>query len=251
MSDSLISRLHRANPAPLTHVSDDRLRERILASTPAWASTPPTNPALACRRRVQRWVASSAAAAAALAAMLVISLSGSTPNVAQAFPILKGSSTITPSELRSSLTSYGVAPNSDGLDVAHGHAVNTRWGTGYVLTNPRETAICIVAPGLRSDGWGASCASRSQAATAISQRRGRDENGPRRHRAPRQASQRSPCHQRQSPRADHDHHRPSHHDRSRCSPGRASDLRHGERIINRDVDYGYRHAHQHNPVTRR
>jgi RNA polymerase sigma-70 factor (ECF subfamily) len=40
---------------------------------------------------------------------------------------------------------------------------STRWGTGYVLTNPSETTICFVAPGLNSQDWGASCASRSQA----------------------------------------------------------------------------------------
>jgi hypothetical protein len=76
--------------------------------------------------------------------VLIISLSGRAPNVAQAFPTLNGSSTITPSELNSSFALYGVGPTGDGLDITHGHALNTRWGPGYVLTNPRETAICVV-----------------------------------------------------------------------------------------------------------
>jgi hypothetical protein len=168
MSDPLMSRLRSANPEPLTHVSDDQLQQRILVSVPAWVawdSIPPTRSTLASRQRVRRWVASGAGAAAALAAVLIISLSGRAPDVAHAFPILNGSSTITPSELRSSLAFYGVDPNNDGLDITHGHAVNTRWGTGYVLTNPRKTAICVVAPGLDSHDWGASCATRSQATT--------------------------------------------------------------------------------------
>jgi hypothetical protein len=168
MSDLLMSRLRSANPEALTHVSDNPLQQRILESVPPWAtwdSIPPPNSPRASRRRVQRWVASGAVAAAALAAVLIISLAGRAPTVAQAFPILNGSTTITPSELRRSLLIYGVAPNNDGIDIKHGHAVSTRWGTGYVLTNPSRTAICVVAPGLGPDGWGAACAPRSRAAT--------------------------------------------------------------------------------------
>lgn len=163
-SDALMTRLRCANPERLTPTSDDELKRRILMTAPEWASIPQAGRTVAPRAaRRQRWVASGAVVAAALAAVLVISLSGRAPNIAQAFPVLKGPSTITPSELRSSLTSYGVAPNNDGLDIGHGRAVSTRWGTGYVLTNPRETFICVVAPGLDSHDWGASCASRSQA----------------------------------------------------------------------------------------
>ncbi len=113
--------------------------------------------------RAARWVASGALVATALAAVLVISLAGRAPNVADAFPILNSSSTITPSQLSRSLLDYGVDPGNDGIDLTHGHAVSTRWGTGYVLTNARQTAICVVAPGLTSDGWGAACAPRTQA----------------------------------------------------------------------------------------
>jgi hypothetical protein len=118
------------------------------------------------RGRARRWVASGAVVAAALAAALVISLSGHAPNVAQAFPVLKSSATITPSELQSSLKLYGVSASNDGLDIGRGRAVSTPWGTGYVLTNPSETTICFVAPGLNSQDWGASCADRSQATAA-------------------------------------------------------------------------------------
>jgi hypothetical protein len=117
------------------------------------------------RGRAQRWVVGGAVAAVALTAALVISISGHTPNVAQAFPILNGRSTITPSELTASLHLYGVGPSNDGLSTKYGHPVRTRWGTGYVLTNPRRTAICVVAPGLDSHDWGAACAPRSRATT--------------------------------------------------------------------------------------
>ncbi|MEO8967250.1 MAG: hypothetical protein ABI355_06615 [Solirubrobacteraceae bacterium] len=116
--------------------------------------------------RPRRWVAGGAVATAALAAALLLSFSGHVPNVAQAFPILNGSSTITPSELHRSLIYYGVsAGNNDGINIGHGHPVSTRWGTGYVLTSPRRTAICVVAPGLDSHDWGAACAPQSLAIT--------------------------------------------------------------------------------------
>ncbi len=165
--DALMTRLRCANPAPLTSMSDDELKRRILASAHDWTSIPQsgrTAPPRATWR--QRWAAGGAVAAAALAAVLVISPSGHAPNIAQAFPVLKAAPTITPSELRSSLTRYGTGPNNDGLDIGHGRAVSTRWGTGYVLTNTRERFICLVAPGLDSHDWGASCASRSHATTS-------------------------------------------------------------------------------------
>jgi hypothetical protein len=161
-----MSRLHRANPQRSIYLSDDQLKARILATATEWTSVERGTAAVTSRPHLRHWLASGAVSAAALAAVLIVSLSGRAPNVAQAFPILKGSSTITPSELSRSLAIYGVGPNNDGLDIAHGHAVSTRWGTGYVLTNPRETAICVVAPGLDSQDWGASCATRSQATTS-------------------------------------------------------------------------------------
>jgi hypothetical protein len=163
--DQLVARLQRANPHLVASVSDEQLKAEILSSAPEWGSAARglTTP----RRPPRRWIASGAVAAVALAAALVLSLSGGATNVAQAFPILKSPSTITPSELRTSLLVYGVNPNTnDGLDLAHGRAISTRWGTGYVLSNPQKTTLCIVAPGPGSHGWGASCASRSRAIAA-------------------------------------------------------------------------------------
>lgn len=117
------------------------------------------------RSRTQRWVVGGAVVALALTVALLISISGHTPNVAQAFPILNGRSTITPSELNAALRLYGVGPSNDGLSTKYGHPVRTRWGTGYVLTNPRRTAICVAAPGLDSQDWGAACAPRGRATT--------------------------------------------------------------------------------------
>ncbi|HEY6399552.1 MAG TPA: hypothetical protein VIX82_19065 [Solirubrobacteraceae bacterium] len=169
MPDQLMARLRSANPAPphipTEQLSDDQLRERILAIDPAWETVPSTSSARTSRRRVQGRLASGIALAAALAVVLVISLTGRAPNIAHAFPILNGPSTITPSELSRSVLYYGVGPGNDGIDLNHGHAVSTQWGTGYVLTNQQESAICVVAPGLTADGWGAACATRSRATT--------------------------------------------------------------------------------------
>jgi hypothetical protein len=167
MSDQLISRLRSANPTPSAHVSHDELRERILASTPAWASTPPAGSSRASRRRVHRWVASGAVAAAALAAVLTISLSGRAPSVAQAFPVLNGPSTLTPAALQQSLQAgnYGVSGDG-GINIAKGRAVGTPWGTGYVLTGPQNRFVCVFAPGLSSADWGASCAQTAMATSS-------------------------------------------------------------------------------------
>lgn len=163
MSDQLMSRLRSANPTPPAHVSNDELRERILASAPAWASSAPNKTIRASRRRMHRWVASGAVAAAALVAVLVFSLSGRAPSVAQAFPALNGPFTLTPAALQQSLRYYGVSGGNDGLNIAKGRTVNTPWGTGYVLTGPNNRFVCVVAPGLSSVDWGASCAPMSRA----------------------------------------------------------------------------------------
>lgn len=163
MSDQLITRLRNANPTPPVPVSNDELRERILASTPTWASTPAPKSKRASTRRIQRWVASGAVAAAALAAVLIISLSGRAPSVAQAFPALNGPSTLTPTALQQSLKTYGVSPNNDGINIAKGRAVTTPWGTGFLLTGPDQRFVCVVAPGLSSEDWGASCAPMARA----------------------------------------------------------------------------------------
>lgn len=165
MSDQLLSRLRSANPTPSAHVSNDELRERLLASTPPWAATPPAKSSRASTRRVHRWVASGAVAAAALAAVLIISLSGRAPSVAQAFPVLNGPSTLTPAALQQSLRYYGVSGDG-GINIAKGRTVDTPWGTGYVLTGQDNRFVCVVAPGLSSADWGASCAQTAMAASS-------------------------------------------------------------------------------------
>jgi hypothetical protein len=165
VSDQLISRLRSANPTLPAHVSNDQLRERILASTPTWALTAPTESSRASTRRVRRWVASGAVAAAALAGVLTISLSGRAPSVAQAFPALNGPSTLTPAALQQSLRYYGVSGDG-GINITKGRTVDTPWGTGYILTGPDNRFVCVVAPGLSSADWGASCAQTAMAASS-------------------------------------------------------------------------------------
>jgi hypothetical protein len=113
-------------------------------------------------RHARGWLAGGVLAAAILAVVLVVLLSGRAPSVADAFPVLNRPSVITPAELRGSLAIYGVS-GTGGLDIGHGRPVSTPWGTGYVLTNPHDTIICVVAPGLDSHDWGASCANQTQA----------------------------------------------------------------------------------------
>lgn len=162
-NDPLMSRLRRANPEHPVRVSDDELRERILSIAPGWASDPAGGTAAPSGRHVRRWLATGVLAAAILTVALIISFSGRTLSVAQAFPVLNRPSVITPAELNSSLRIYGVSPTGDGLDTGHGHPVRTPWGTGYVLTDPHHTIICVLAPGLDAHDWGASCANETQA----------------------------------------------------------------------------------------
>lgn len=97
--------------------------------------------------------------------MLVISVSGRVPSVAQAFPILNGPSVLTPAALQQSLSYYGVSGDG-GISIAKGRTVDTPWGTGYILTGPDNRFICVVAPGLSSADWGASCAQTAMATSS-------------------------------------------------------------------------------------
>lgn len=163
VDNPLVSRLRRANPERPVLIADDELRERILSITPNWASESARTAAATSGRHLRGWLASGVLAATILSVVLVASLSGRAPSVAHAFPVLNRPSVITPAELRSSLAIYGMSPTEDGLDIGHGRPVRTPWGTGYVLTNPHTTTICVVAPGLDAHDWGASCASQTQA----------------------------------------------------------------------------------------
>jgi hypothetical protein len=124
----------------------------------------------ASRRHSRRWAArrwsaaaaTAATAAAAVALVLIAFLSGSTPNRAQAFPVLGEHAALTPASLQRALDIYGVGPGHAGLNIRQGRPFT--WGTGYVLTNHDRSIVCAVAPASGSQNWGASCA-RTETAT--------------------------------------------------------------------------------------
>lgn len=179
--DPVMSRLADANPDHIVHMGDQKLRDLIVSHTPPWRS----NDEVGKPRLRRGWVAkvslvgglrsriaASGMVAAAVAVALVVSLSGSAPNVAQAFPALNGPFTLTPAALQQSLKIYGVSPGNDGINITKGRTVTTPWGTGYILAGPDHRFVCVVAPGLSSADWGASCA---QTTLAISSGTARTE----------------------------------------------------------------------------
>lgn len=170
--DAVMSRLRAANPDRVVDMRNEELRNLIVAQMPPWR----LHDRAARRARRRTWVlqilpvralrsaiAAGGVVAVALVVALVVSLPRSAPSVAQAFPVLNDPSVLTPVALQQSLRSYGVGPHADGLSIARGHVVSTPWGNGYVLTNPGGGFVCVVAPGLSSAGWGASCARTAQA----------------------------------------------------------------------------------------
>lgn len=113
--------------------------------------------------RIARWSIAAVAAAAAACVVLIWSLSGSTPNIAHAFPVLSGRAVLTPASLQQAMKIYGLGPRLDGLDLRHAHPVATPWGVGYVLTNHGRSPICVVAPASGRQRWGASCSTTDMA----------------------------------------------------------------------------------------
>jgi hypothetical protein len=161
-----MSRLRDANPDRVADLRDEQLRDLIVSRTPPWRLNDRAGK-LAVQRAwvpkispvgVRSGIAALGMVAVALAVALTVSLSGTAPNVAQAFPALNDPSVLTPAALGQSLKVYGVDPHNDGLNIARGHVVGTPWGTGYILTDPDNRFVCVVAPGLSSADWGASCA---------------------------------------------------------------------------------------------
>jgi hypothetical protein len=178
--DPVMSRLRDANPDRLADMRNEQLRDRIVSITPTWrpndrAGEPALRrawvPKISLAGGLRSGIAASAILAAALAMALTVSLSGSAPNVAQAFPALNDPSVLTPAALGQSLKVYGVDPHNDGLNIARGHVVGTPWGTGYILTGPDNSFVCVVAPGLSSADWGASCAQTKLATSSGTLRR--------------------------------------------------------------------------------
>lgn len=173
--DPVMSRLRDANPDRVVDLRDEELRDLIVSHTPTWRPNDRTRNA-ALRRawvskilpvgRFRPGIAVSGMVAAALAVALTVSLSGSAPNVANAFPVLNAPSVLTPVALQQSLAIYGVGPHDGGIDIARGRAVGTPWGNGYVLTSPGAGFVCIVAPGLGNADWGASCSQTKQATSS-------------------------------------------------------------------------------------
>jgi hypothetical protein len=163
-----MSRLRDANPDRLVEVRNDQLKHRIVSLETTWRVEDRRSALGQWRGRLPRLprMATSAVALAVLAVALTVALSGSSSNIAQAFPALSGPSVLTPATLQQSpsLKSYGVAPDAGGLDIKTGHTVDTRWGAGYVLTSS-QGFMCLVAPGLSAADWGASC-ERTDAATS-------------------------------------------------------------------------------------
>jgi hypothetical protein len=178
--DAVMARLRDAKPAAIAETHDDQLRNRIVSQVPTWRTSSQAA-ALAKRRawapgvwrsrRVRSGLAASGLVAAALVVAVVVSVSGSVPNVAQAFPVLNNAPVLTPAALQQSLKYYGVAGDG-GLDIRTGRTVATPWGTGYILTGPDDQFVCVVTPGPSAASWGASCA---QAKQATSQGTMRDE----------------------------------------------------------------------------
>jgi hypothetical protein len=86
----------------------------------------------ASRRHSRRWAArrwsaaaaTAATAAAAVALVLIAFLSGSTPNRAQAFPVLGEHAALTPASLQRALDIYGVGPGHAGLNIRQGPPVH-------------------------------------------------------------------------------------------------------------------------------
>lgn len=173
--DPVMSRLRDANPVRVVDMRDEQLRDLIVSRTPPWRLNDRAGK-LAVRRAwvpkispiggVRSGIAAVGMVAVALTLALTVSLSGTAPNVAQAFPALNGPSTLTPAALQQSLREYGVSGGTDGLNIAKGRTVDTPWGTGYILTGPDNSFVCVVAPGLSSADWGASCASTAMATSS-------------------------------------------------------------------------------------
>jgi hypothetical protein len=149
-----VSRARRRAQRPNDRVGESALRR-------AWLSK------ISLVGRLRLGVAASAIGAAALAVVLTaVSLSGSAPSVAQAFPALNGPSALTPVALQQSLSAGQYGLSSSVLNIAKGRTVDTPWGTGYVLTGPDNRFVCVVAPGLSRADWGASCASTAMATSS-------------------------------------------------------------------------------------
>ncbi len=117
------------------------------------------------RMASRRWVAAVAVLAPLACAAVLIGLSGSSPDLAQAFPIFARPATVISREALASIVSQeGATRQNARLDVEHARAFSTPLGTGYVVTDTRANFICVAAPGFSArGGWAADCGPASDA----------------------------------------------------------------------------------------
>jgi hypothetical protein len=142
---------------------EERLLTELRAVVAEHATDRTAQPVRPSRAVPRRSVAAAlAVAAAACVAALIAFSSGSSPSLAQAFPILGRPGTGIPSTLASFLRSGGVSAQHARLDVRHARAFRTPLGTGYVLTDHDAKVICVVAPGF-DHNWGGTCGSAAAA----------------------------------------------------------------------------------------
>ena len=80
---------------------------------------------------------------------------GSSPNLAQAFPVFAKPPTDVRSLLSGILRDQGSA--AARVDGSHARAITTPLGIGYVAADPRTNVICLATPGFDHSGWGADC----------------------------------------------------------------------------------------------
>ena len=116
-------------------------------------------------RTVSRRYLVGAAVLVPVACVAVLTgFSGSTPDLAQAFPIFARPATaISRDALASIVSGEGASLRTARLDVRHAREFSTPWGTGYVVTDTHANLICVAAPGFPSRGWGADCGRARQA----------------------------------------------------------------------------------------
>lgn len=123
-------------------------------------------------RTLQGSLAGAALIGSIACVIALLSLSGSAPNLAQAFPIFdRPATTISRAALASILNDSGATLHNAQLDVRRARAFSTPLGTGYAVTDTHANVICVAAPGFPARGaaggsWGAACGKASLAKTA-------------------------------------------------------------------------------------
>jgi hypothetical protein len=126
-------------------------------------------PSRSARNRRQRPIVRLSFAASGIAVVIacIVALiglsSGSSPDLAQAFPVFaRPSSVISRGALAQIVSQGGATLRNAGLDVQHARAFSTPLGTGYVISDAHADLICAAAPAF-DKAWGASCGTVSQA----------------------------------------------------------------------------------------